>query len=513
MSIATLRPVKTEAIRVQKGLRHRAADEGIAALMAAEYPIYQRDRSLVRAAKTKAKSADGDVIEAPAILPVTLPFLARALGSISSWEKLKADGTPIRIDPPSDVVEQIAAMAGEWPFYPLAGVIGTPTMRPDGSLLLEEGYDEATGLYLLSPPTMPPLPDSPEKDDAEAALAELSGLLAEFPFTDRASRSVALSMMLTTVLRGALAPAVPMHVVTAPQPGTGKSYLLDTVAALATGERCPVIAMAPQPEETEKRLVGAALAGLPIIAIDNVNDILTGDFLAQVTERPILQIRALGASSLVKITNTFTVFANGNNITATADLVRRTLRCGLDADLENPEERQYVSDPVASVLADRGNFVAACLTIARAYILAEQPDRPPRLPSFPAWSDLVRGALLWLGEDDPVASMNLARAEDPVRQARTELFTAWVAELGCNGDGHKTAELIELANQTDFDGLVRPRLHAALIAVARDRRANTIDAARLGNWLRHNRGNRVGTQKLIVSPGDPARPRWLITDQ
>ncbi len=31
---------------------------------------------------------------------------------------------------------------------PLTGVIGTPTLRPDGSLIQECGYDEVTGLYL-----------------------------------------------------------------------------------------------------------------------------------------------------------------------------------------------------------------------------------------------------------------------------------------------------------------------------------------------------------------------------
>ena len=36
-----------------------------------------------------------------------------------------------------------------------------------------------------------------------------------------------MSMLLVPVLRGALNPAVPMHVITAPEAGTGKSYLQD----------------------------------------------------------------------------------------------------------------------------------------------------------------------------------------------------------------------------------------------------------------------------------------------
>lgn len=84
----------------------------------------------------------------------------------------------------------------------------------------------------------------------------------------RGKPTVAMSMLLTPVLRGAT-PAVPMHLVTAPQAGTAKSYLADVASMIATGERIAAVAVAPNPEETEKRLVGSALAGHPVIGLDN----------------------------------------------------------------------------------------------------------------------------------------------------------------------------------------------------------------------------------------------------
>lgn len=36
--------------------------------------------------------------------------------------------------------------------------------------------------------------------------------------------------------------------------------------------------------------------------------------------------------------------------------------------MEVPEAREFAADPVATVLADRGRYIAACLTVARAYI-------------------------------------------------------------------------------------------------------------------------------------------------
>jgi putative DNA primase/helicase len=168
-------------------------------------------------------------------------------------------------------------------------------LRHDGSLLSAEGYDLATGLVLRSEVPMPPLSEFPTRSDAETAVWLLVEPLSEFPFVDDTSKAVALSMIMTPVLRGAM-PAAPMHLATAPEAGTGKSYLADTASVIATGERIATVAVAPSPEETEKRLVGAALAGHPLIGLDNCRETLEGDFLCQITERPLLQLRALGKS-------------------------------------------------------------------------------------------------------------------------------------------------------------------------------------------------------------------------
>ena len=124
-----------------------------------------------------------------------------------------------------------------------------------------------------------------------------NNLFADFPFIDNASRSVAMSMLLTPALRSALGAAVPLHLITAPESGTGKSYLQDIASAIAVGDRCAVMAVSENAEETEKRLIGAALAQFAIIALDNVNGLLMGDFLCQATERPVLELRPLGTST------------------------------------------------------------------------------------------------------------------------------------------------------------------------------------------------------------------------
>ena len=91
-----------------------------------------------------------------------------------------------------------------------------------------------------------------------------------------------------------------------------------------------------------------------------MNGELGGDMLCQAIERPQIRIRPLGASDIVEVENTPTLFATGNQMRVRGDMVRRTLIADLDAGLERPELREFRSDPVATVLAERGAYVSAC---------------------------------------------------------------------------------------------------------------------------------------------------------
>jgi putative DNA primase/helicase len=501
-------------ITVLAGLRHEAADAGLDALAAAKTAFYRRDRDLVRVCPLPAKTASGEETFTPGIVPVTHAVLGRELGRAARWEAFDRHGKPMRVDPPRTVVEQIAAMTGEWPFPILTGVIGTPTMRPDGSLLLAEGYDKTTGLVLLGAPEMPSISEEPTRQEAERALRLLDGLLDEFPFKDgggdnSVDRAVALSELLTPVLRGAMETA-PMHLANAPQPGTGKSYLADIASGISTGERCAVVAFSPNPEETEKRLNGSALGGHPILALDNASGTIESDLLCQITERPLLQLRPLGTSQMVRAANTFIVLANGNNAQVAADMVRRTIECGLDANIERPEARVFRDNPLARIRRDRGRYIAAVLTIARGYLRAGKPGRLPPLASYEAWSDLVRSPLVWLGRADPVNSMADLHSVDPVRQGRVAVFRAWEDELGIGG-AYQTSDLINEANNYGLSGApVHPGLREALLDIARNQRGDVIDPRRLGKWLSKNADNIADGLKLTIDRGDEQRPRWVL---
>jgi putative DNA primase/helicase len=499
---------KTTSIKVEPGKRHLIADAGMQALMDKGIPFYQRDFKIARVALVKAKNCDGETFEIPGILPVTPAIMERALGQSANW--VRDDGRSrkaVTTDPPRPVVQQILDMSGEWLFPPLTGIIQCPTMRRDGTILDTPGYDDATGLLLVNSLPMRPIEAVPTMADAMAALALIKGLLIEFPFVDEASRAVALSMMLTSVLRGAMEVS-PMHLVTAPRPGSGKSYMADVAAMVSTGDRCAVKSASPSAEETEKRLIGSALEGHPIIALDNCREILQGDFLCQVTERPLLSLRALGKSPPHLIHNTFTFFANGNNIAVADDMVRRTIRCAMDANCENPELRTFKLDPLVKIRANRGKYVAACLTIARAYIVAGRPDALPPLASYAEWSSIVRDPLVWLGCNDAVSTMETLRQEDPKGAERHNVFAAWKSAIGVSkGRAAVTQELLDKAAQ-------HTELHEALLAVSPQRFGEAkIDPRALGKWLSAQEKSIAAGCKLMTDRTNKARPKWYLEPQ
>jgi hypothetical protein len=80
--------------------------------------------------------------------------------------------------------------------------------------------------------------------------------------------------------------------------------------------------------------------------------------------------------------------------------------------VEDPETRIFKSDPLAMIRADRGKYVAACLTIPLAYLAEGRPNRLPPLASYEAWSDFARSALVWLGCADTVETIATARESE-----------------------------------------------------------------------------------------------------
>lgn len=504
-------------IKVRTGHFPEAVSQAEEALIAAEFAYYQRGANLVRPVVETLPATKSRTTRMVQLVEVDVPYLTHDLCKAATW--LRLDGRIkkwVKSDAPTPIAITLLSNYGHWQFPQINGIISTPTLRPDGSLLYEEGYDTRTGLLLYGMPEMPAIEPRPGRHDAQKALGLLKQLLTEFPFVEKASESVALSALITPVVRGAFSCA-PMHIVRAPAPGSGKSFLLDVAAAISLGQACPVLAAGKNEEETEKRLSSALLAGQPIINLDNVNGLLGGDFLCQLIERPIVEVRILGKSQVVKLESRSTVFATGNNISVIGDMTRRIIMCRLDANIERPELREFKDDPVARVLQNRGLYIHAALTIVRAYIEAGRPNKAPNLASFTEWSDTVRSALIWLGEADPVESMEIARGEDPQLQNAVTIFSSMHECINATNP-LSAGDIIKIAQRGDGtigDGesdKYEEFYEALLYALGNFN--GKLNSKHLGRWLMRYKDRIVGGLRLHgkVDRGGHAAVWWVTQE-
>jgi len=518
-SASATAPHVLPTIRLVDGQLPRTTEQVERAMVSAGMEIYARAGALVYPVKETRVAAKGRKTITARLSVFSPDAFIEPVAEAAIYQRWSVRRNAwIDIDPPVQLVRMVLSRERRWAFPHVSGIITTPTLRPDGSLLAAPGYDPASELYLLPSLQLPPIAAHPTRQDALAGLEKLKYLFREFSFQDkhgsglekRLNCSVAISALLTALLRGSL-PTAPVYLVCASTPGTGKSYLVDVIAVVTTGQFCPVITTSRNAEETEKRIGSILLSGIPIVSLDNCIHDLGGELLCQLTERPVIRIRILGRSEMPPCECHTAVFATGNNIVFKGDMVRRGLVCNLEALDERPELREFEADALDIAAADRGPYVAAALTIVRAYIAAGSPKVCPSLGSYSAWSNMVRSPLVWLGEPDPVLSMEGLRNEDVELANIREFFSLWL-EYGLDLDTpYLTATIIEEATAAAPANYWGPReFKPFLLGVAAAKGdPDKISAWRLGLWLRRISGRIV---KLTDAQGTEHKYR-LIREQ
>lgn len=505
-------------IRNKSGAIVEVIDAAEQALIQSNTDIYQRGHFLVRPAIVTVAIRNNQTVNAQRIVEIGDHALAEAMSAAATWEKWDGrSNKPAAIDAPLKVAITYKQRIGRWRLPPLIGIINAPTLRFDGSILEAPGYDPMTGLLLdTGGASFPSIPDRPTKADALAALQILDELLIAFPFINEVSRSVALSGMLTACIRRSV-PAAPLHAYTAPTPGSGKSLLVDLACLIAAGREAGVLSQGRTPEELEKRLGAVLLAGDPVIAIDNCDEPLGGDFLCAMLTQTIVRARILGRSEAPELPSNSFVTATGNNLRLVGDMSRRAVLCQLDPKIERPELRTFPSAPDAMIKADRARFLIAALTILRAYHVAGRPNPPHPLASYSDWSGWVRGALIWLGKADPVESVEEVRSLDPARSALLAVVAQWQVVVGTGSV--TVGDLIDLAcsRKPALGGgahhyeFIHSELREALLEVAGSK--GNINNVRLGKWLAGNKDRLVEGCRIVCDGVSRGLTRWRLEDR
>ena len=436
------------------------------------------------------------------VKPLTIPSLTRVLAGLAIWRRYDKRSQAWSVCDPSERHVRVLHDSTSYPHLPvLNGIARQPYLRPDGSLMMDAGYDSATGMFGVFDARQFSVPGNPTKQQAEQALSELSELLSEFAFRTEHDKAAAISGILTAVIRPSL-PQAPLIHVKAPSIASGKSYLCELLTVFATPQKGTPHAFPADDEECRKLLLAELLTAPAVVEFDNLTgDLVPHKSLCTALTSEHISGRILGQSKTADVSTRVLFLSSGNNVDPVRDMTRRTVTITLEPACEIPAARDFRKQPVNEVKADRGRFVSLVLTIVRAWIYADKPKTECKtIATYADWSDYCRQSLLWLDMQDPAVCIFEAMYDDPDRELLGEFLQGW---HDCFGQA-PTLVKDAVCPYKSSDAL-----REIIGDIASDRNGN-VDRKRLGWWIKRHSNRIVNGLKIVKETVNSNSAKWKV---
>jgi hypothetical protein len=378
---------------------------------------------------------------------VTENGLRGRLARSGDYFRVIKGGKRLAIPPPLEVVKDILSLApSKWSLPILEGVIETPVIREDGTLVQEKGYDAATRLYYEPAPGLefPKVPDIPSEAAVRDAIALIDEVIGEFPFEDEASKANAMALLLTPIVRHIVPGCIPLALIDAPQAGNGKSLFTEVISITATGRNAPMRVAAYQNEEWRKTLTTEFMYGSTFIVFDNLQSVLQSPALAAAITSSIWSDRVLGKNERVEVPQRAVIIVTGNNIQLAGDFNRRCFWIRLNAKVSCPwQGREFKHPELLKWLAtNRGHLIAALLTLVRHWYASDRPiATTPVLGSFEEWCRIIGGVLGSAGIRGFLGNLSALLERADQDRGEWQVFLEWIWEKR-RDDVFRVADLI-----------------------------------------------------------------------
>jgi hypothetical protein len=342
---------------------------------------------------------------------------------------------------------------------------------------------------------------SPTQEEAKRAREYIENeALFDFPFVDTASKHNVLAGMVTIIARNAIKDAVPICLIDAVAPGTGKGRLMETIMLITTGKMPAHTTYRRDDDEELRKAITSTLLANPqaIISYDNVMGRVDSAELASSLTQSVRSDRLLGQNRKLELPVFATWFMNGNNLDIGGDIPRRGYLVRMDAKCEKPDQRTGFKHPdlLGWIREHRPALVAALLTICRAWFVAGKPVSayPVTLGSYEHWAKTVGGILNYAGADQFMANAALLRGDADLERSEWEVFlTAWHERYGSKPI--KVAELVRGMGILLKDAV--PSVIAGYLGKGSPTLTNSI-----GLVLRNRRNRQYGNFRLEDSKKD-----------
>ena len=313
---------------------------------------------------------------------------------------------------------------------PLYGIAGAPVLRPDGTLLQDPGYDEATGLYLASKVPLDRVPEAPTREQIKGALEFLRArFLKDFPWVDRADLANYLGVLVTPILRRYIRTLIPFVVFTATMPSSGKT-ILTSGPGMLYGQR--VLTWADEDAELRKVITSVLADPVGTVVFDNLAEgtVIKSPVLARLITDRTWADRLLGGNVTASYANDRTWCATGNNLRLGGDMASRSVLIRLDPDTPRPEERtgfeipnldQWILDP-----ANQRRLLWNLLVLVIDWTTKGAPrETGITMRQFTPWAEAIGGFLAHHGVKGFLANADSARGIDAEEATWTSFLAKW----------------------------------------------------------------------------------------
>jgi hypothetical protein len=469
--------------------------------------VYTQGGSLVRTTEAHSDDVIQRSADALMLVPATPGWARVRFGDLCDFVRYDAKQKEwVPIAPSAEHVNTLLDQGGWTVLRPIEAIARAPFLRADDTVCDVPGYDPASRTLYIPGAVFPPIPMTPTRSQAEAALARLREPFNEFPWKEPASESAFVSHILAECGRLAME-RCPMYFYDAPMAGTGKSTLQEMAARIVHGTEPALRPWVADEDELRKSLYACLMAGDRSIWFDNVPDghKVRSAVLEAFLTSAMWKDRKLGESVTTGIANKTVLVASGNNLTPVSALARRSIVVRLDANTEHLRERTFrIANPRRYVMERRGAMLVDALTIIRAFLTAAgpPPPSPTPLPSFEDWSRLARDPLIWLGMADPVVTQ--LNETDDESQNIGPVFTMLHANFGGRtftaGDMARVVGSLSDENNELSDALMNMGC------------ADPNSPVKVGYWLRAAK-DKIGDRYKLVHDGHGKQGvRWRLHD-
>lgn len=348
-----------------------------------------------------ARETDDNGYEVTLLRTLSQGGMRGYLSRVATWVHEGQNGDSDR-PPPKEIVEDLLANAdviAETGVPTLRQVVHCPVFAPDGTLHAERGYSPVTKCWYEPRGDLDvgEIPAEPSDEDVHRAAVDLTvDYLGDFAFEEDADRVHALALLLLPFARQLIPGPTPLHLVEASTPGTGKGLLAKAIFLLSYGAEVPSMTECRDEGEWSKSLTAKFATGQQVILIDNVSKVLSSAKLASALTQPVWEDRLLGGSRMLVTPVRHVFVATGNNVSMSREIVRRTVRCRMNAKMEHPwlRDKFHHDDLIAWGTENRSRLVRAALTLIRSWLVRGRRWWVGRaLGSFEDWSRTVGGII------------------------------------------------------------------------------------------------------------------------